>query len=129
MARPIKLEVDIVEQPIEARTEREALHRITDYISHHTDHKFYIGITSGTSAPTALKRRYAKHAAAQQHQLYTMHCLYISASNNMIRRFEQEMIEVYLKHANNVNKINGAKNMKKAAISLQENSYLYLLVP
>jgi hypothetical protein len=124
----IRLEVQVVDNPVEARTEREALERIRSYVDKYTHEKFYIGITSGTSTPAAFKRRFQNHQPSKQHQLFTMHCLYTSASNFFIRKLEEQVIEIYIEHEMNVNKIRGSKNMKKSVISLRENSYLYLLV-
>lgn len=127
--KPITITLDVVDNPITARTEREALERISAYIDRYTDQCFYIGITSGVAARTALKRRWDHHHVAKKEQLYEMHVLYVSASNRLIREFEEKMIEKYIVARHNVNSIKGHSHMKKESISSATNSYLYLLVP
>lgn len=126
-AKPIEITLDVVDDPVTARTEREALERISAYIDRYTHQTFYIGITSGTTARTALKRRWDRHHVAKNEQLYEMHVLYVSASNRLIREFEEKMINKYITMHHNVNSIKGHSHITKESISSQNSSYLYLL--
>jgi predicted GIY-YIG superfamily endonuclease len=124
----IKLDVSIIDNHVTGRTEKEVEKRIKEYIDKYTNNKFYIGITSGVTVTTAFKKRLQRHEAQKKHELYEMHCLYETASNYLVRKLEATMIDMYIDHANNVNRIRGAKKMAaEAVISTKTNSYLYLL--
>jgi metal-dependent hydrolase (beta-lactamase superfamily II) len=126
--KSLRLETTIIDNHVTGRTEKEVINRIKEYIDKYTDNKFYIGITSGITVTGAFKRRLRRHDAQKKHELYEMHCVYETASNYLIRKLEASMIDIYIDHANNVNKIRGAKKMAaEAVISAKANSYLYLL--
>lgn len=125
----IILDPTVINNPVTARSEAEAIKRLEAYILPYTYSTFYIGITSGSlDVTSSLKTRHRNHQPAKKHELYTMHCIYVSASNTLIRRFEERMIDRFFEYKNNVNKIKGSKKIEKN-LSHKSNSYLYLLIP